>query len=82
MKIEFNLTKASAILYLQELNAMIDTGYIGTDGELILERMRREIVAASDREDEQECFNAIEDGEYDRPQESPYFNQRGKMEVF
>jgi|WetSurMetagenome_2_1015567.scaffolds.fasta_scaffold03374_6 hypothetical protein len=89
MKVEFHLTKASAALWLKEINDMIETRYIGSTGDLILMKLGQEIAAASAREEQEEIdrptvkeLMACETFDSERPAESPYFNQHGKMEVW
>jgi hypothetical protein len=89
MKVEFHLTKASAAMYLKEINDMIETRYIGSTGDLILMKLGQEIAAASDREKQEQIDRptmeevmACETFNDERPAKSPYFNQHGKLEVW
>lgn len=87
MKIEFTLTKASVVMYLKEINEMLETKYVGSTGELVLLRIGKEIVAASEREEHEEIDRPTMEElmaceTFERPAESPYFNQHGKLEVW
>ena len=87
MKIEFTLTKASAVLYLKEINDILETGYVGSTGEMILLKIGKEIAAASEREEHEEIDRPTMEEimaceTFERPAESLYFNQHGKLEVW